>query len=93
MRTPDPTVKHLEARVSLGKQYMQMLREVPCGDVSAWMACGCLIAAEAFERGISEWEMPQNSGPRTRVLIREEWQVTMGTKPAHRPADNFTGPS
>ncbi|CAG9239348.1 hypothetical protein PSP6_800009 [Paraburkholderia tropica] len=34
-----------------------MLQLVPRGDVAAWMACGCIVAAEAFERGLATWHM------------------------------------
>ncbi|WEY37779.1 hypothetical protein [Paraburkholderia sp. SUR17] len=55
MKTTDQTAKNLAARDLLGKRYVQMLREVPRGDVSAWMVCGCAIAAEAFKQQLSDW--------------------------------------
>ena len=55
MKTTDQTAKHLAARDLLGKRYVQMLQDVPRGDVSAWMVCGCAVAAEAFEQGLSDW--------------------------------------
>lgn len=57
MHAPDPSPKHLVVRDSLSKEYLQMLQLVPRGDVAAWMACGCIVAAEAFERGLATWHM------------------------------------
>ncbi|MDR5784643.1 hypothetical protein QCE63_35195 [Caballeronia sp. LZ065] len=42
-------------RDDLGRQYMRQLRVVPRGCVASWMAVGCMVAAEAFAIGISEW--------------------------------------
>ena len=55
MATSDPTKSHLTARDALGRRHMLMLREVARGDVAAWMACGCIVAAEALASGVSSW--------------------------------------
>ncbi|WP_152035569.1 hypothetical protein [Paraburkholderia caledonica] len=34
---------------------MLMLRLAPRGHALAWMACGCIVAAESFASGLSEW--------------------------------------
>ncbi|CAE6852528.1 hypothetical protein [Paraburkholderia aspalathi] len=60
MQTSDATKKHLANRDALGKRHMQMLRDVRRGDVFAWMTCGCIVAAEAFSSGVSEWRRSVN---------------------------------
>ncbi|WP_143325671.1 hypothetical protein [Caballeronia sordidicola] len=46
---------HFSSRELLDAMHMQMLRLVPRGDVMAWMACGCIVAADAFSSGLSDW--------------------------------------
>ncbi|SOE67056.1 hypothetical protein SAMN05446935_2931 [Burkholderia sp. YR290] len=58
MATSDPTKSHLAARDALGKRHMLMLPKVTRGDVAAWTASGCIVAAEAFATGVSDWHRP-----------------------------------
>jgi hypothetical protein len=45
----------VRTRDELAKRHMQMLRLAPRGHALAWMACGCIVAAESFANGLSEW--------------------------------------
>jgi hypothetical protein len=47
---------YFHGRDALGARHMQMLRRAPRGDVLAWMACGCIVAADSFASGLSQWE-------------------------------------
>ncbi|SAL29047.1 hypothetical protein AWB64_02476 [Caballeronia sordidicola] len=46
---------YLSGRDALARRHMQMLRAVPRGDACAWMTAGCIVAAEAFDIGLSVW--------------------------------------
>ncbi|MFM0321180.1 hypothetical protein [Caballeronia glebae] len=46
---------YIAMREDLGRQYMQRLRAAPRGDVMAWLAAGCIAAADAFAIGAAEW--------------------------------------
>jgi len=72
MQTPDVTKKYLAARDALGRRHMQMLREVERGDVSAWMTCGCIVAAEAFANGLSAWDRRADGIVRPRSIAPTE---------------------
>jgi hypothetical protein len=56
---------------ALGKRYMQMLRVARRGDVCAWMTCGCIVAAEAFSCGLSDWHKPWKE-PKVRGIDSSE---------------------
>jgi hypothetical protein len=60
----------VRTRDELAKRHMQMLRLAPRGHALAWMACGCIVAAESFANGLSEWHrnldnlvMPRSIAP------------------------------